>query len=101
MNRDMMRQAQQMQARLAKIQEELGNEIVEATSGGGAVTVVVTGHQKLQSIKIAPEVVDPSDVEMLEDLILTAVNEAVDKSQELAKDRMGSLAGGFNIPGLR
>ncbi|MBI2908190.1 MAG: YbaB/EbfC family nucleoid-associated protein [Chloroflexi bacterium] len=101
MNRDFLRQAQQLQARLAKAQQELESATVEGSSGGGAVKVVVTGHQKVQSIKVSPEVVDPEDVEMLEDLVLTAVNEALEKSQELAKDRMGSLAGGFNIPGLR
>ena len=91
---------QQLQARLAKIQEELGNETVEASVGGGAVTVVMTGHQKVQSVKIAPEVVDPEDVPMLEDLIVAAVNEAVEKSRELVNRRLGALTGGMKIPGL-
>ncbi len=100
MNRDMLRQAQMLQQKMAKIQEELGNETVEASAGGGAVTVVATGHQKIQSIKISAEVVDPEDVEMLQDLILAAINEALDKSRELAANRLGALTGGFKIPGL-
>ncbi|MBI3979916.1 MAG: YbaB/EbfC family nucleoid-associated protein [Chloroflexi bacterium] len=104
MNRDMLRkaqqQAQQLQARLAKVQEELGNESVQASAGGGAVTVTMTGHQKMTAIEIQKEVVDPEDVEMLQDLILTAVNEALEKSQELAQKRLGAIAGGFNVPGL-
>lgn len=100
MNRDLLRQAQQLQAKLLKAQQELAQATVEGSSGGGAVTVVVTGHQKVQSVKISPEVVDPADVELLEDLVMTAMNEALAKSQELAKQRMGALAGGFNIPGL-
>jgi nucleoid-associated protein EbfC len=100
MNRDMMRQAQQMQARLAKIQEDLGNETVEASAGGGAITVVVTGHQKLLSIKIDPEAIDPAEVDMLEDLVMAAVNEGLDKAREMAADRLGALTGGFKIPGL-
>lgn len=95
-----MNMMKQMQQKLAKIQEDLGNETVEATVGGGAVTVVMTGHQKVKSVKIQPEVVDPNDVEMLEDLVVAAVNEAVDKSHELATKRMGVLTGGLNIPGL-
>lgn len=100
MNRDLLRQAQQLQARMAKIQEELGNEQVETTVGGGAVTVVMNGHQVLQSIKIQPEAVDPQDVAMLEDLVLAAVNEALEKSRALAAKRLGSLTGGLKIPGL-
>ena len=89
MNRDLMRQAQQLQARMAKMQEELGNEIVEGTAGGGVVTVVVNGHQVIQSVKIQPEAVDPADVEMLEDLVLAATNEALDRARNLASSRMG------------
>ncbi|MFH1485145.1 MAG: YbaB/EbfC family nucleoid-associated protein [Chloroflexota bacterium] len=100
MNRDLMRQAQQLQAKLLKAQQELEQATVDGTSGGGAVTVVITGNQKVRSVKISPEVVDPEDVDMLEDLVMTAMNEALEKSQDLAKQRMGSLAGGFNIPGL-
>lgn len=100
MNRDMLRQAQQLQARMAKIQEELGSEVVEGTAGGGVVTVVMNGHQVLQSIKIQPEAVDPEDVSMLEDLVTAAVNEALEKSRTLAAQRLGALTGGFKIPGL-
>lgn len=82
------------------MQEELGNETVEASVGGGAVTVVMTGHQKVQSVKLAPEVVDPEDVPMLEDLIVAAMNEAVEKSRDLANKKLGALTGGMKIPGL-
>jgi DNA-binding YbaB/EbfC family protein len=100
MNRQMMRQAQQLQAKLEKTQEELANTTVEASSGGGAVTVVVTGNQEVRSVKISPEVVDAEDVEMLEDLVLSALNEAMRKSQEMAASRLGALTGGLKIPGL-
>ena len=100
MNRDMLRQAQQLQARMAKIQEELGNETVEATAGGGVVTVVMSGHQVLKSIKIQPEAVDPDDVSMLEDLVMAATNEALEKARALAGQRLGALTGGLKIPGL-
>src|SRR5579884_882855 len=99
-NWDMMKQLEKAQKQLAKVQEELGNETVEASAGGGAVTVVMTGHQKVVSVKIAPEAVDPNDVAMLEDLITAAVNEAVQKSQELVTKRMGQVTGGLKIPGL-
>ena len=98
MNKILMRQARQFQEKLEKVQQELEKATVEATSGGGAVTVVVTGHQQVQSVKISPEAGD--DVEMLQDLVLTAVNEAVRKSKELAASRLGALTGGLNIPGL-
>jgi len=100
MNRNLMRQAQELQAKLAKAQEELAEAIIEASSGGGAVTVTVNGQQQILSVKISPEAIDPGDVEMLEDLVLAAVNEALTKSQELAAKRMGKLTGGLNIPGL-
>ncbi len=100
LNKNIMRQAQELQAKLAKVQEELGNETVEASSGGGMVTVVVDGHQTLRSIKIKPEAVDPSDLGLLEDLVLAAVGEGLKKSQELAAKRMGALTGGLKIPGL-
>jgi hypothetical protein len=96
----MMQQAQELQARLAKVQKELAEATVEATAGGGAVTVVITGQQQVKSIKIAPEAINPDDVEMLEDLVLAAVNEALTKSQELAAERMSKVTGGLNIPGL-
>lgn len=100
MNKHFMRQAQQLQAKLEKTQEELANTTVEASSGGGAVTVVVTGQQEIKSVKISPEVVDAEDVEMLEDLVLSAVNEALRKSKELAASRLGDLTGGLKLPGL-
>ena len=100
MNKNLLRQAQQMQARLAKMQEELESEKVEATSGGGMIKVVVTGKMKIESIEISPEVVDPEDVEMLQDLVVAALNEAMAKAQELASSRMGALTGGLKIPGL-
>jgi len=99
-NRDLMRQAQQMQARLAKIQEELESETVEASAGGGAITVVVTGHQKVLSVTISPDVVDPADVEMLQDLVMAAVNEGMDKAKELAATRLSAITGGMRIPGM-
>ncbi len=95
-----MRLLQQMQEKLLKAQEELGNEVVEGTAGGGAVKIAMTGHQKVQSVTIDPEVVDPEDVEMLQDLVAAAVNEAVSKSHELATKRLGSVTGGMKIPGL-
>jgi nucleoid-associated protein EbfC len=100
MNRQLMQQAQQLQARLAKAQEDLANLTLEVSSGGGAVKVTVDGQQNIKSIKISKEVVNPEDVEMLEDLVLTAVTEAVKKSQEAAANKMGSITGGFKIPGL-
>ncbi len=100
MNKFMMQQAQKLQARLAKAQEELGNITVEASSGGGAVKITVNGQQKIQSVKISPEVINPDDVELLEDLVLTAVSEAIAKSQEVAAEHLGGLTGGLKIPGL-
>jgi DNA-binding YbaB/EbfC family protein len=100
MNRNIMRQAQELQARLAKVQEELAEAKIEASSGGGAVTVTVNGQQQVLSVKISPEAIEPDDVEMLEDLVLAAVNEALTKSQEMAAKRMGKITGGLNIPGL-
>ena len=100
MNKFMMQQAQKLQSQLVKAQEELGNITVEASSGGGAVKVTVSGQQKIQSVKISPEVVNPEDVELLEDLVLTAVSEAITKSQEAAAEHLGGLTGGLKIPGL-
>ena len=100
MNKFMMQQAQKLQAQLAKAQEELANLTVEASSGGGAVTVVMNGQQKIQSVKISPEVVNPEDVELLEDMVLSAVSEALAKSQEAAAKQLGGLTGGLKIPGL-
>jgi DNA-binding YbaB/EbfC family protein len=93
-----MNMMKQMQDKLAKIQESLGTETVEASVGGGVVTVTMTGHQKVVLVKIAPEVIDPDDANMLEDLITAAVNEAVDKSHELVSKRMGAVTGGLGLP---
>jgi len=95
-----VRQAQELQAKLAKAQQELGNLTLEASSGGGAVTVTIDGQQNIQSVKISPEVINPDDVELLEDLVLTAVREAIAKSQEAAAKNLGGLTGGLKIPGL-
>lgn len=100
MNKFMMQQAQKLQAQLLKAQEELATLTVEASSGGGAVTVVMNGQQQIQSVKISKEVVNPEDVEMLEDMVLTAVKEASLKAQEAAAKKMGGLTGGLKIPGL-
>ncbi|HMA36846.1 MAG TPA: YbaB/EbfC family nucleoid-associated protein [Chloroflexia bacterium] len=90
---------QQLQNRLVKIQEDLGKETVEA-SVGGAVTIVMTGHHEVKSVKIDPEAVDPADIEMLEDMILSAFNQALEKASALAQERMGAVTGGMKIPGL-
>ena len=100
MNKFMMQQAQKLQEKLAQSQEELSNITLEASSGGGAVKVTIDGQQKIQSVKISPEVVNPEDVELLEDMVLTAVSEAIAKSQEAAAKQLGELTGGLNIPGL-
>ncbi len=100
MNRKMMRQAQQLQQRMAKLEQELETETVEASAGGGMVTVVVTGKLAVQSVTIDPEVVSPEDVDMLEDLVLAAVNEGLGKAQQLAAQKMSAITGGLNIPGL-
>jgi DNA-binding YbaB/EbfC family protein len=100
MNKFMMQQAQKLQAQLLKTQEELANMTVEASCGGGAVTVTMNGQQQVLSVKIAKEVVNPEDVEMLEDMVLSAVKEAQAKAQEAAAKKMGGLTGGLKIPGL-
>jgi DNA-binding YbaB/EbfC family protein len=100
MNKHMMRQAQELQAKLVKAQKDLETLTVEASAGGGAVKVTMTGHQKLQSLKIAPEAVDPKEVEMLEEMVLAAMNEALEKSRELAARQLNSITGGLKIPGL-
>ncbi len=96
----MMKQVKKMQEQMVKAQEDLGNKSVEGTAGGGAVTVTANGHKKITQISIKPEAVDPEDVEMLEDLILTAVNDALSKVDELASQDLGKFTGGLNIPGL-
>lgn len=96
----LLKQAQKFQARMAELQEELNNRTVEASAGGGMVTVVANGKQEIISIAIDPEVVDPTDVEMLQDLILAAVNDALNRAKEMTNEEMGKLTKGINIPGL-
>ena len=91
----MMRQVQQMQADLAKAQEELKGQVVEASAGGGMVTVKISGDLELKELKIDPEAVDPEDVELLQDMVLAAVNEAIRSAQELGASRMGQATGGL------
>ncbi len=95
-----MKQAQQLQKQMMQLQEEIESATVEHSTGGGAVKVVVTGKMIIQSIEIAPEVLDPEEVDMLEDLIQSAVNGAIEKAQEFASSKMGALTGGLNLPGL-
>ena len=97
---NMMKQAQKLQSKMLKLQEEMAEKTVETTSGGGMVRVVANGKQQLVSIQIEKEVIDPDDVEMLQDLVLAAVNEAMQKSQEMVAGEMSKLTGGLNIPGL-
>ncbi|WP_046216627.1 YbaB/EbfC family nucleoid-associated protein [Paenibacillus wulumuqiensis] len=96
----MMKQVKKMQEQMLKAQEELGSKTVSGTAGGGVVSVEVNGHKKIMSINIKPEAVDPDDVEMLQDLVLTAVNDAMSKAEELANQDMGKFTGGMKIPGL-
>ncbi|MFC4768508.1 YbaB/EbfC family nucleoid-associated protein [Effusibacillus consociatus] len=94
----LMKQAKKMQEDLMKAQAALGEKTVEGTAGGGAVTVVVTGHKLVKSVTIKPEVVDPEDVEMLQDLVLAAVNDAMKKADEMSQKEMGHLTKGLNFP---
>lgn len=96
----MMKQVQKMQADMAKLQEEVEQRLVDATAGGGMVKVVVNGKQVVQSVEIKPEAVDPDDVEMLQDMVLAAVNEAIRKSQEMVAAEMSKITGGLKVPGL-
>ncbi len=96
----LMKQVQKMQEDMMKLQEELKSRTVEATAGGGVVKVVASGKKDLVSIEIKPEAVDPDDIEMLQDLILAAANEALQKAEEMVSQEMGKLTGGLNIPGL-
>lgn len=96
----MARMAQQMQAQIAKVQAELRDTELEATAGGGAVRVVITGAQELRVIEIDPAAIDPAEVDMLQDLVLAAVNDAIARSKELERERMASVAGGLGLPGL-
>ena len=98
--RMLMKQAQQMQAKMAKAQEELAGKEVTAEVGGGQVKVVMNGKHRLKSIEIAPESLDPDDTEFLQDLVIAAVNEAAQKVDDMVEKEMGSVAGGMNIPGL-
>ena len=96
----MMKQVQKMQAQMAQVQEELGAKTVEATAGGGVVRVVVSGHQEVKEVHIDTAAVDPDDVEMLEDLVMLAVNEGLRQAQEMAAAEMAKVTGNVNIPGL-
>ena len=95
-----MKQAQQIQEQMAKLNSELEDRIIETTAGGGMVTVTANGRQDILSIKIAPEAVDPQDVAMLEDLVTSAVNEALRQTKEMMQQELGKLTGGLRIPGL-
>jgi len=97
---DLVRQAQVMQKKMAKMQEEMAERTVDASSGGGMVTVQVNGSQEVLSVKIEPAAVDPDDVEMLQDLILAAINEGLKKSRDMVQAEMSQLTGGINIPGM-
>lgn len=99
--RQLQQMAQQMQRQMQKIQEELGTTMVEGSAGGGAITVTMNGHRELQAITISPDVVDPDDIEMLQDLLLAAFNDASKRAQDLAEERLGPLTGGMKgMPGL-
>lgn len=97
---NLMKQAQQLQSKMAKLQEELESRTLEASAGGGMVTVVVNGRQEVLSIKIDPEVIDPEDVEMLQDLVLAAVNDGLARAKDMVNQEMGNLTKGFNLPNI-
>ena len=97
---NIIKQAQKMQSKMLKLQDELAEQKVEASSGGGMVKVVANGKQQVLSINIEKEVIDPNDAEMLQDLIISAVNDALNKSQEMVSSKMGELTGGLKIPGI-
>lgn len=99
-NPNMFRRLQRMQAEISKLQQEIEESTVEASAGGGAISVVISGQPKVCSIKIDPEAVDPDDVEMLEDLIVAALNEALEKVRAMQAERLGSVTGGLDVPGL-
>ncbi|ONK23166.1 YbaB/EbfC family nucleoid-associated protein [Bacillus sp. VT-16-64] len=96
----MMKQMQKMQKKMAKAQEELGEKKIEGTAGGGMVTVIVSGHKEVLEVKIDEEVVDPDDIEMLQDLVLAATNDALKKAEELTSQTMGQFTKGLNLPGF-
>ncbi|MFC1950532.1 YbaB/EbfC family nucleoid-associated protein [Chloroflexota bacterium] len=100
MNLSMLNQARELKSKLDKVQKELNNTIVEADSGKGAVKVTINGKQKIQSIKISPEVIDPNKAKLLEELVLKAISEAITQSQKLAANQLKGLTGGLKIPGL-
>lgn len=95
-----MKQAQQFQAKMAKMQEEVGNRTVEASAGGGMISVVANGRQEIISVHIDPEVINPDDAEMLQDLIMAAVNDALSRARDMMNEEMGKLTKGLNIPGM-
>ncbi|MBW1673049.1 MAG: YbaB/EbfC family nucleoid-associated protein [Deltaproteobacteria bacterium] len=97
---NLLKKAQQLQEKMAKLQEELSDKTVETSAGGGMVTVIATGKQDIASIKIDPEVVNQEDIEMLEDLVLAAVNDALFQAKQMVNEEMTKLTGGVNIPGL-
>lgn len=97
---NLVRQAQKMQGKISKVQEEIGEKTIEASTGGGMVTAVVNGNQELMQIKINPEVVNPEDVELLEEMILGAVNQAMEAASEMMNSEIEKITGGLNIPGL-
>ncbi|RYL94205.1 YbaB/EbfC family nucleoid-associated protein [Sporolactobacillus sp. THM19-2] len=97
---NMMRQVQKMQKQMAEAQEKLKDEIVEGTAGGGVVTVKANGHKQIVDVAIQPEAVDPDDVDMLQDLVLAAVNDALTKADELTAQRLGKFTKGMNLPGF-
>lgn len=100
MDRKMMNQLQQMQKKMMQAQEELGNATVEGSAGGGVITVTMNGHREVKAIQISPDVVDPDDIEMLQDMLMAAIADASKKAEELSAAKMGPLTGGVNIPGL-
>lgn len=100
MDRKMVNQLQQMQKKLVQAQEELGQTLIEGSAGGGVVIVEMNGHREVTAVKIDPGVVDPDDIEMLQDMVMAAIADASKKAQELSDQKMGPLTGGLNIPGL-
>lgn len=96
---NLMKQAQKMQKQMEKMQEELEDKTIETTAGGGAIKVIITGKKEIKEIKINPEVVDADDVEMLEDLVVSAVNEAIRQAEEMSSSEMNKITGGLNVPG--
>lgn len=97
---NMLKQAQKMQQKMEDMQQELEQRVIEASAGGGAVTVEITGKKEVKSIKLSPDAVDPDDIEMLEDMIMAAVNEGLSKAEAMMTNEMGKITGGMNIPGL-